>query len=159
MALTQGAWSSKTVNKHLICTCTVGVTTAENDAYTLPTPKELNGKKPWTLFIVPAEDLDDAGAIVVDLWGGYADDFVLTGDSTTVAATSGAEIGNIISTDIKAGVVCAVRIVPANVGTMAAVTTVPGAVATVAPLPYYAINLDGASTFQDAADVTFVIVQ
>lgn len=159
MALTQGAWSVATVNNRMVATCTVGATTAENDLYTLKTPKQLDGSKPWTLFVVPAEDLDDAGAIAVDLWGGYADDFALTGDSTTVAATHGAEIANIVSTDIKAGTVHCVRIVPANVGTVAAVATIPGAVVTVAPLPYYAINLDGASTFQDACNVTFVIVQ
>ncbi len=157
MALTQSAWTESTVNNRYVATCTVGVTTAENDAYTLKTPEALDPTKPWSITIVPAEDLDDAGAIVVDLWGGYANTFALSGNDTTVAATAGAEIGNIISTDIKAGVVCCVRMLPQ--GSIAAVATVPGAVYTPPVMPYYAFNLDGASTFQDAANITFVIVQ
>ena len=49
MALTQGAWSVSTVNGVNIMTCDVTATTSENDSYTLKTPEELDGSRPWTL--------------------------------------------------------------------------------------------------------------
>src|SRR3990167_8114111 len=90
MALTQGAWTGKTVNGSLILSCTVVSTTAENDAYTLKTPTTLNTKKAWSL-IYYASATPDAQALPIDLWVGFDSDFAITGDSTTVAATSGAQ--------------------------------------------------------------------
>lgn len=159
MALTQGAWTVKTVNNRLICTCTVATDGSDTiDLPTLKTPKELDGTKPFTVFIKSAGTID-ASAAYIDLWGGYADDFVLTISSNAVnGATSGAELfaG---TTDIKAGGSFALRVVPGSQGGVAQVTTFPGAVAVVPALPYYAINLDGTDALADTADLTYVIVQ
>lgn len=157
MALTQSAWTSKSVKNRLVSQCTVAATTAENDAYTLKTPEALDTTLPWSVTISTTEDID-AGAVYLDLWGGWSSSFALSGNDTTVAATDGVEIGNIISTDFKAGIAAhCVRFFPQ--GSVTAVTTVPGAVNCPSPFPYYAFNVDASSTFDDAVTFTFTIIQ
>jgi hypothetical protein len=158
MALTQGAWSLKTVNRRLVAACTISGTTAENDVYTLKTPKELDPSKPFTLVFDVTEDLTAAGAAALDIWGGHSDSFAMTGNDTTVAATDGALIVA-ITTDVDAGGVFAVRCVPGNEGAPAQVVTVPGAIVILPPLPYFAFNIDCTAALADAADVKFYIIQ
>lgn len=158
MALTQGAWTSKTVNGRYVATCTVAGTTGENDVYTLKTPKnEWDPTKPWTLFVYVDEDLTAAATSFVNIWGGYSDSFAITGNDTTVAATDGAQLfaG---TTDLDAGGNQAYRILPDGYG-VSQVTTVPGAVAVIPALPYYAFNVNCGSALQDAASIVFKIVQ
>lgn len=158
MALTQGSWSEKTVAGHAVFTCSVAGTTAENDIYTLKTPTSLNTAEPWTLFVYVNEDLTAAGASALDVWGGYSDSFAITGNDTTVDATDGALV-YAVTTDIDAGGTLVLRVVPATkFGGVAQVATTP-ALAVLPPLPYFAFNIDMTAALQDAATITFVIVQ
>lgn len=156
MALTQGAWTTKSVAGRLVATCNVAFTTAENDAYTLKTPSALDTSKPWTLIVKPAATADGV-ALPVDLWIGYGDDFALSGDSTTVAATSGAEFKNIID-DASAATARAVFIDPTLAQTEVVAIATGGLKSRVPVAPYYAINLDGASTL-NATNCDFYIIQ
>lgn len=153
MALTQGAWTEKFVNGVYTAACTVVSTTAENDAYTLKTPKDggFDPSKPWTLLYF-ASATPDAQALPFDLWIGYDDSFVIAGDGGTVAATS-ALGSNYVS--IMDDVVLAVtpiayswqmdpNLAVADVVTVAAIAT--GLKVKVPVAPYYAFNLDGGST-------------
>jgi hypothetical protein len=161
MALTQGAWTSKTVNGALVSSCTVTATTAENDAYTLKTPKELDTSRPFLLSVVYSAT-PDGQATPFDIWVGYGDDFALTGNDSTVAATSGAKYKQIFDDTVLAvtPLVYTFAIDPylpvADVVTVAAIATGPKVKVPVAP--YYAFNLNGGSTL-NAHTATFTIVQ
>jgi hypothetical protein len=162
VALTQTPWTSKTVNGFAILACEVTPTTAETDAYTLPTPADkLDGTKPFTVYHSAAATPDGA-ALPVDVWVGYDDSFVLSGQGANVVANNGAfykqlnddcvlAVGNkkyayYINPDL--GV--------ADVVTVAAIAT--GYKANVPGAPYYAFNLNGASTLA-ATKTTWVVVQ
>jgi hypothetical protein len=159
MALTQSEWSVKTVNKHLVMSCTVAATTAEYDAYTLKTPKDLDPTKPWILSVVTSAT-PDGSALPLDLWVGYADDFALT--TEPVSATSGYQFKSIFD-----DIVLAVTPIEycfymdpespvADVVTVAAIASGPKVRVPVAP--YYIFNLDGTSTL-NAHTATWTIVQ
>lgn len=166
MALTQSAWTVSTLGegekKTLVATCTVLPTTSENDAYTLKTPDALNPKKPWILGLVCAAT-PDGSALPVDLWVGYSSNFALSGDGASVAATgTGAKYKQIMD-----DVVLAVsplmyvwqmdpNLAVADVVTVAAIAT--GLKVKVPVAPYYAFNLNGASTLA-ATTATWVIIQ
>jgi len=161
MALTKSAWVDTTVNGKLVSTCTVIATTAENDAYTLKTSTRLDGSKPFVLYYKAAAT-PDAQALPLDIWIGYADTFALSGDSTTVAATSGAKFKQIFDDVVLAvnTLIYSFLIDPdlpvADVVTVAAIATGPKV--RVPPSPYYAFNCNGGSTLA-ATTHTFVIVQ
>ena len=164
MALTQGAWAATTVNELLVLKCTVTSTTGETDTYTLKTPERTDASsfdptKSWALIVnAAATDISD-GTDVVDIWAGYSDSFVMSGDSTTTTATDGVEIGSAVITGVSDAVgVCIVdpnffgTKVQGNPG-----TPVEGHV-NVGTAPYYAINVDGGAA-RKAADTIFYIIQ
>lgn len=161
MALTQTEWTVKTVGKKTIATCSVTATTAENDAYTLKTPKEIDVNKAYTLFLVTSATPDGV-ALPLDIWVGYGDNFVLSGDGANVVATNGAKFKQIFDDVVLAvtPLVYAFKIDPnlavADVVTVAAIATgpkvgVPHATA-------HAFNLNGGSTL-NAHTATFIVVQ
>ena len=161
MALTQGAWSEKFVNGQYVIECDIIHTTAETDAYTLKTPKGLDTTKPFTIFY-SALVAADAQALPMDLWYGFSDDFVLSGQGASVIATDGAMWKQILDdavtgiTTVKLGILIDPNLAVADVVTIAAVATglkVRGAIA-----PYLVINIDGATTL-NAVTHTFTIVQ
>jgi hypothetical protein len=162
MALTQGAWTRKSSSKNsMIITCNVAFTTAENDAYTLKTPADLDPTKQWTLLLKCAAT-PDGQALPLDLWGGYTSSFALTGDSTTVAATDGVKIKQVFD-DVVLAVTPLIYeftfdpILPvADVVTVAAIGS--GAKVRIPVLPYYAFNLNGGSTL-NATNADFTIIQ
>ena len=165
MGLTQGAWTAKTVNNRTVLKCTVTSTTGETDTYTLKTPKSgdpgggFDPTRPWILVVnAAATDVSD-GTDVVDIWAGYSDAFVMSGDSTTTTATDGAEMGSAVITGVSDAVgVCLVdpnffgTKVQGNPG-----TPVEGHV-NIGIAPYYAINVDGGAA-RKAADTIFYIIQ
>ena len=158
MALTQGAWTIQTVSGHSVFTCTVTATTSENDLYTLKTPKELDTTRPWTLFVNTAAVALDGSTLPLDIYGGYADNFEITGDAGTIAATSGGIIYQDAIDDVKS-VQLNFSVVPGALaarvkGTLAGVS----GYGDVGTLPYYAFSLDGASPL-NAATCTFAISQ
>jgi hypothetical protein len=163
MALTQSAWTEKSVNGRYIAACTVIATVAENDAYTKLTPKGLNVNKPWTL-IYYAGDTPDAQALPLDIWINWDGITQLSGDGGTVACASGAMFKQIFD-----DVVLAIDDTPlayaflmdpflnvADVVTAAAAATGPKVKIPIAP--HYAFNCDGGSTLA-ATTHYFTIIQ
>lgn len=158
MALTQGAWTKvKASNsKFYIVTCNVAFTTAENDAYTLKTPRELDTSRPWTLMVKPAATADGT-TLPMDLWVGWTDSFAISGDSTTVTATDGAEFKNIVD-DVSAATMRSILFDP-NATQADVVAIATGGLRIKPPVvPYYAFNLDGGSTL-NATNCDFYIIQ
>ena len=161
MALTRVAWTSKTVNGILICSCSVEPTAAENDAYTLKTPTTLNPRKPWTL-IYQAASTPDGQALPLEVFIGYDSDFVITGDAGTIGATSGAKFKQAFDDVVLAVPPLAYAILfdpelsEADVVTVSAIATGPKVKIPIAP--YYAFNLNGGSTLPDVVN-TFKIIQ
>jgi len=161
MALTQGAWSEKSVNGLWRATCNVAFTTAENDAYTLKTPDNLDPTKPWTL-IVAAAATADGSALPLDIWVGHDSDFALSGDGASVVATNGGMFKQVCDdcvlavTTVEYAFLMDPNLPVADVVTVAAIAT--GFKIRVPVAPYYAFNLDGASTL-NATNCDFTIVQ
>ena len=162
MALTQNTWVKSTSNGYHKWECTVVQTTAENDAYTLKTPKELDGSKQWAMSMSAAATADGA-ALPLDLWVGYNDDFALSGNNTAVTAgTNGAEYKQIcddcvlaVST-LKYTFIMDPNLPVADVTTVAAIAN--GFKVRTPIAPYYAFNLDGGGTL-NATTVTWTIFQ
>lgn len=160
MALTQSAWTESSVNGFYTASCTVAATTAENDAYTLKTPAGLDGTKPFTVYLT-FSGTPDGDALPVDIWLGYSDDFALSGDGATVAATDGGYYKQIFDNCVGAvgknySFVIDPELPVADVVTVAAIATGPKV--RIPAAPYYAFNLNGASTLA-AETATWRIVQ
>lgn len=163
MSLTQGNWTQQVTgdSKIMVTKCNVAFTTAENDAYTLPTPKYLDPKRPWTLLIVAAAT-PDGEALPVDLWGGYGSSFALSGDGATVAATNGVQIKQVLDDCVLAVTPLVYQITfdpdlpVADVVTVSAIGS--GLKCRIPVFPHYAINLDGGSTL-NATNADFYIIQ
>ena len=163
MALTQSAWTESAPNggQQYVASCTVVSTTAENDAYTLPVPKGLDTRKPFSLYYKAAAT-PDGSALPLDLWVGYGDSFVLSGDGASVAATNGARFKQVFDDVVLAvsPVVYVINFDPelpvADVVTVAAISSGPKVRTPSAPR--IAFNLNGASTLA-ATTHTFVVVQ
>lgn len=147
--------------------CTVLTDTANTDASTLKTPIGLNVRRPWSLVLY-ASATPDGSALPVDLWMGYAADFVMSNDGNPATATSGCVIKQIID-----DAVLALTTRPFNVQFVPHTHDVGGSVADVVAVatpqvnafksripvaPYYAISLNGASTL-NAVTWTFIILQ
>jgi len=162
MALTQGAWSNKTVNGFMVGTCTV-LHTTDTDAYTLKIPANyIDGTKPWVVF-QSASATEDGQAMPVDLWIGYDDDFALSGQGANVVAVNGAMYKQ-ITDDARLAVTTvehAYHMHPdlgvADVVTIAAIAT--GYKINCPPAPYYAFNIDGGSALNTGVTATWVVVQ
>ena len=77
MALTQGAWSTSTVNGTNVMTCTVTATTSEIDSYTLITREELDGSRPFTLIANAAGATLDGSTLPVEICVGTSSSCLL----------------------------------------------------------------------------------
>lgn len=162
MALTQSAWTDVSANGQMILECTVAQTTGETDAYTLKTPKgKLDSTRPWNLF-VEAAATPDGQALPVDVWVGYEDNFVLSGQGANVVATNGARYKQITDDAVLAVTPLAHSFLidpnlrDADVVTVAAIAS--GYKSNIPAAPYYAFNLNGGSALA-ATTVTWRIVQ
>ena len=158
MALTQGAWSVESVNGKLVCECDIVQTTAENNAYTLKTPPELDTSKAFILMVNTEGATLDGSALPVDVYAGYSDSFAVSGDGATMGATDGGLIAADVIDDVK-GVANSVLIDPNYTGAKVQSTLagVRGVVNCGTP-PYFAFDVDGASTLS-AATNHWVIIQ
>ncbi len=161
---TISAWKESTVNGFYFASCTA-LTDANNEInYTNKTPSGLDTSKPWTL-VVSASAAQDGAAAPLMVWGGYADDFAISGTTARATATNGVQLGE-LSDDLGfaaavAGV--AFSMTPgtsglANIVTIASVAT--GMRFNVPKMPYYAFELmaDDAATLL-AHTLTFRIIQ
>lgn len=148
-------------------TCTVLADTANIDANTLKTPRGLDVRRPWTL-VYTAATTPDGSALPLDIWMGYADDFVLTNDANATTATSGAVCKQLVD-----DVVLAVAARPFVIQLVPHTHDIGGSVADVVAVaspqvsslksrlpiaPYYALSLNGASTLA-AVVSTYIILQ
>ncbi len=155
MALTQGAWSKKTVNGMLVLQCTVAGETADADIITLRTPQDLRGDKPFSLSVYADEDLSASGSAAVDIWGGYADNCSLaTADVGTYCVLVAAN-----SNDIDAGGTQVIHVLPGVGGNVTQVTDASPGWSVIPPYPYYIFNVDLSTSLQDAASIVFTVVQ
>ena len=161
MALTQTEWTTTSSNGFLVHECTITATTAENDAYTLKTPIALDPEKQWLLSMAcTGATAPDASALPVDLWAGYQDDFVLSGDGANVVATHGYKVKQILDDCVSA--VSGVHlfwVMDSNTTVADDVTYNAGVMANVkTPVaPYYAFSLNGGSTLAAVATVWKII--
>ena len=161
MALTQSAWAVKTIRERTIASCTVQATTSENDAYTLKTPPAIDTRKPYTLYVVYSAT-PDGQATPLDIWVGKDDDFALSGNDSSVVATSGAKFKQIFDDTVLAVTplqyVFSVQpeLAVADVVTVAAIATGPKV--QVPSGTSHIFNLNGGSTLA-AHTATYTIVQ
>jgi hypothetical protein len=163
MALTQGSWVKSTSNGYHKWECTVAHTNSENDAYTLKTPKELDGSKQWAMSMSASATADGA-ALPLDLWAGFNDDFALSGnDAAVTAGTNGFEVKQIcddcvlaVST-LKYNFIFDPELPVADVTTVAAIAN--GFKVRTPIAPYYAFNLDGGGTLNNSITTTWTIFQ
>lgn len=155
MALTQSAWTVKTVNRRMVATCTVAGETGDADLITARTPTDLDPSKPFSIAVYANEDLSASGTAAVDIWGGYSD----TCSLATADAGTDCVLVHANSTDIDAGATQVINVFPGIDGTVTQVTNASPGTALIPPFPYYIINVDLSSTLQDAATIAFTIVQ
>jgi hypothetical protein len=163
MALTQGEWTQQhtTLSGMKVWKCNVAFTTAEHDAYTLKTPSLLDTSKAWMLLMSGAA-APDGTTLPVDLWGGYTDSFSLSGDNTSVAATDGFKIKQILDdcqaciTPLVYGITFDPILPVADVVAVASIGS--GLKVRIPVLPYYVINLNGGGTL-NATNCDFYIIQ
>ncbi len=155
--LESGAWTEGSVNGQLVLECDVVVDSSISDGYTLKRPaRTIDPTKSWKLMVnTGIVDIDDA-TVLVDLWAGFDDDFALAGDTTTVAATSGAEIASGIMDDVKYSTLTTI-VDPNYTGTMVQAASNVVGIVNGGTAPYYAFNLDGDT--MKSVTVHFVIVQ
>lgn len=166
MALTQSAWTDKTVNGQLVSSCTVLATTAETDSYTLKTSKLLDPTKPFNVYL-EFSGTPDGSALPMDVWTGFTEGFALSGQGASVVSTVNSVRTGAKFKQVFDDVVLAVttlnyvfhfdpNLAVADVVTVAAIATGPKIKVPVAP--YYVFNLNGGSTLA-AETATWTIVQ
>ena len=85
MALTQSVWTKTASEGFSKWECTVLHTNSENDAYTVKTPLELDGGRPWHIAMSASATADGA-ALPLDMWVGFNDSFALSGNDAAVTA-------------------------------------------------------------------------
>ncbi len=163
MALSQGAWAASTVNDRLVLKCTVTSTTSETDTYTLRTPKAgepgggLDPTRPWILVVNALGTDTSDNTDPVDIWAGYSDSFVLSGQGASVTATDGGEVASAVMDDTSDEALFVTVNPNRTVAKVQAVTGTAGEV-NAGTAPYYAINVDGGGA-RKAADTIFYIIQ
>lgn len=155
MALTQSAWTDKTVNERLVSTCNVAGETGDADVMTVRTSKNLDPTRPFSIAVYVNEDLSASGTAAVDIWGGYSD----TCSLATADAGTDCVLVHANSTDLDAGGTLVINVFPGIDGTVTQVTSSSPGTALIPPFPYYIINVDLSSSLQDAATIYFTIVQ
>ena len=156
MALTQGDWTTGSVNGRAVYTCTVAGTD-DTDLMTKRTPKALDTTKPWSLTVITSEDMTAAGASAVDIWGCHTESASLA----AADAGTGCVLVHANSTDLDAGATEVIHVYPAihGGGTFTQVTNAALGFALIPAYPYFIINVDMTAGLQDAAYATFIIVQ
>ena len=156
MALTQGDWTTTSVNGRAVYTAVVSGTD-DTDIMRKRTPKALDTTKPWSLVVITSEDMTAAGASAVDIWGGYTENCSLA----AADAATGCVLVHSNSTDLDAGATEVIHVFPGlpGGGTFTQVTNALLGFALIPAYPYFIINVDMTAGLQDAAYATFIIIQ
>ena len=161
---TISAWSGETINGVTVYSCTA-LTDANNEInYTNRTGDWLDPSKPWSL-VTSASAAQDGAAAPLMVWGGFAENFAISGTTARATATNGVQLGELTDDLGFAAAVAGVNfnITPgssglANIVTIAAVAT--GMRFNMPIFPFYAFELmagDAATLL--AHTLTFKIVQ
>lgn len=156
MALTQSAWTVKSVNDRVVMTCNVAGTD-DADIMTVRTPVQLDSTRPWSLIVYVNEDLTASGSAAVDIWGGVSDSCSLA----TADAGTDAYLVCALSGDLDAGGTQVTHVFQGvSGGTFTQVTNSTTLnFVIIPPYPYFIINLDLSAGLQDAATIYFTIIQ
>lgn len=164
-ARTVNEWSPVVTqqNKFMVWSTTLVMNdNGESDIFTKRTPKELDPDKPFELIFY-ASNTPDGSALPVKLWGGWADNFALAGDTTTVAATNGVAIKQIMD-----NCVTAITTLPFHinfdpdlpVAEVVAVASIASGFKVRPPkFPFYIFHFDGASTLTASITYTLYLIQ
>jgi len=153
MALTQGAWTEKTVNGVYVAYCDVAATTAEYLNATLKTPSGLDTSRSFLLVVNTAPATLDGATLPVDIYAGYSSSFALSVTTDTLTVTDGYLLSPDVIADVKAASDSVV--VDPNLNEIA---DSAGVVVRGANVPYYGFVLDGAGTL-NAATCRWLICQ
>ena len=158
MALTQGAWTSKTVNGKFVSYCDVTQTAAEYISATVKAPAELDTSKPFRLFVNTEGATIDGSATAVNIYGGYSDNFALTVTTSAVAVTDGALIASGVIDDVKS--TCLSTLVDPNYTGAKVASTLAGVggVVNCGSPPYIAFTATPGAAM-NAATCRFMVVQ
>ncbi len=163
MSLTQSEWTEESVNGFLVLTCTVHQTSTEYDAYTLKTPANtVDGTRPWRLSHTSSA-APESGAMPVEIWIGYDDNFAISLQHTSIIAASGAKYKQI--NDEGQGAVLDVEysyLIDPNLGVADIVTLTniaKGYKVNVPAAPYYAFNFAGTTVLVDDVTTTWKVTQ
>ncbi len=161
MTVTSNVWVDTNVNGYMVAKCTFASDASLFDTFTLKIPANLiDGTKPWVAFFSAAATVD-AQAVPMEIWIGYADNFVISGD-TPMVATNGAFYKQ-LTDDLVLAVTTNQHVFymnpdlgVADVVTVAAIAT--GYKINCPPAPYYAFAINGGSAI--SADlITVNVVQ
>ena len=133
----------------------------ESDIFTKRTPKTLDPSKPFSVAVQFSNTPDGAG-LPIKLWAGFADDFALSGDTTTVAATNGFQVKQIL--DVAEGAVTNPYVIYCDpqlpVADVVAVASIGSGLKVRTPeLPYFIVHFDGASTLTASISYYIWIIQ
>ena len=162
MSITQSVWSSTTVNGFTVQKCTVLADSALKDAYTLKIPAgKIDGTRPFSIYQSISAD-PDGSSLPAQLWYGYSDAFVLSGDDSALDATDGEMYKQLVE-NCRGAVTTNeyVYYIHPDLGVadvVAATNIATGFKVNVPPAPYYALCLNGASTL-NAVTTTWRVVQ
>ena len=163
MALTQSVWTKTASEGFSKWECTVLHTSSENDAYTVKTPLELDGGRPWHMAMSASATADGA-ALPLDMWVGFNDSFALSGnDAAVTAGTNGYKFKQLLDdcvlavTTLKYSFMFDPELPVADVVTVAAIAN--GFKARIPKAPYYAFSLNGGGTLNNTITTTWTIYQ
>lgn len=157
MALTQSAWTIKTVNGKLVYTCTV-IGGAAGDRYvaTAISPKELDTSRPFTLITTTGENMTSAGTTVVNIYGCYADSASVGSTGTLTSCVLAAQN----TTDLDAGATGVIHVLPGVSGNVTQVTNASPGWSVIPAAPRLIFSAFTSADLAAApATVTFIIYQ
>lgn len=157
MALTQGAWTVKTVGGRLVASCSV-IGGAAGDRYisTLPVPTALNTTKPYSVIVTTGENMTASGTTYATLYIGTSDSASVGNTGTLTDAVLGVQVTN----TLDAGATGVVHVLPGVNGNVTQVTNATPAWVIIPAAPKLIL---AAVTSEDLtaapATVTFTVVQ
>jgi hypothetical protein len=157
MALTQSAWTVKSVAEHIVATCSViGGAAADRYISTLPVPKAIDTRKPFSVIVTTGEDMTAAGT-------SYATIYVATSDSASVGSTgtlTDCVLGAQVTNTLDAGGTGVVYILPGVDGNVTQVLNASPAWVILPSAPRLILAVVTSADLQAApATCTFIVTQ
>jgi hypothetical protein len=156
MALTQSAWTSKTVNGHFVATATcIGGAATDRYPSAAILPTNIDTNRPYTIVVTTGEDMTAAGTTTVNLYTCTADSASVAGDGTATSCYIGASVTN----DLDAGATGVIHVLPAVNGNVTQVTNASPAYVLL-PAARVIVSAKTSADLQAApATVTYTVIQ